>query len=612
MRMTKGLATFLSITLCISSIPLAQTTAIDASSENSAVLQPTNVTTASDNCVLLGIEGTYYADAEGALDLINSYRYEACENGYRNPSTGETLTLDDYVPIQWSSDLEYIARIRSAEATVRLNHVRPNDTRWSGLISPNGVGTNAENIAWNYGTTLTDGIEQWYAEKEDYLNDTGNVTGHYRSMIDPKYTYTALSLFHSDDPVRYSSAVVGEFKVSGDSLDTTSSDGFACTQVIEVLKDNVAYALTGDDITYGESETLSLTASATCLDAWGTYPTAEELSVISDVTWTSSDDSIVSVSDGEIVGESVGTATISVSLDGTEIASVPITVNALPESTTTTTSATTTTTTATTTSTTRRTTSATTASVITTEPTPTATTETVPDSKYILPVDDDFDYGDEIEITFTGDANAYADVYFHCVDSDGVEFDYSSDTTLSKNGVSHEGWTFFESFHLVSVEVVPKAGTEVYATEFSIDRYHSVETSETTDITTTTQVTTNTEPTTASQSTTKATTDTTSATSDLTTTSVSSMTAMSSTTTASTTNTTDSDEPESLQYGDTNMDGYVDLTDAVLLNKVLAGVVNLSDPAWQQADCTADGMLDGDDSLALLRFLVHLITSLPA
>ncbi len=553
MHLTKGLATLLSITLCIVSIPMAQTTAIDVSAENSTVVQPTDVTTASDNCVLLGIEGTYYADAKAALDLINSYRYEACENGYQNPSTGEALTLNDYVPIQWSSDLEYIARIRSAEATVRLNHVRPNDTRWSSLVSPNGVKTNAENIAWNYNISLTAGIKQWYEEKEDYLNQTGNVTGHYTSMINPRYTYTALSLFHSDDPVRYSSAVVGEFKATSDSLDTTYSDGFACTQVVEVLKDNVAYALTGDDIAAGESEALSLTATASCLDAWGSYPAAEALSVISDITWVSSADSIVSVSDGVIVGEGAGTATISAFLDGTEIASVPITVTAPSESTTTT--FTTATTAATTTFT---------------------TTEAVSDNRHVLPVDADFNYGDKIKVSFTGDANAGVDVYFHCIDSDGVAFDYTSDTTMSQSGVSHEGWMFFESFHLVSLEVVPETGTKVLATDFTIERYHSTGSTEPAQTTTSTE------------------------------------TATSQSTTTSSTSVTDSNETESLQYGDTNMDGHIDLTDAVLLNKTLAGAVTLSDTAWRQADCTADAVLDGKDSLALLRFLVHLIASLPA
>lgn len=36
----------------------------------------------------------------------------------------EKLSTDDYVPINWSSDLEWIVRIRAAEAAVRQEHGR--------------------------------------------------------------------------------------------------------------------------------------------------------------------------------------------------------------------------------------------------------------------------------------------------------------------------------------------------------------------------------------------------------------------------------------------------------------------------------------------------------
>ena len=51
--------------------------------------------------------------------------------------------------------------------------------------------------------------------------------------------------------------------------------------------------------------------------------------------------------------------------------------------------------------------------------------------------------------------------------------------------------------------------------------------------------------------------------------------------------------------------------DAVLLNKATAGVVELNESARTNADCDADGTVGGNDALALLRFLVHIINSLP-
>lgn len=70
--------------------------------------------------------------------------------------------------------------------------------------------------------------------------------------------------------------------------------------------------------------------------------------------------------------------------------------------------------------------------------------------------------------------------------------------------------------------------------------------------------------------------------------------------------------PASVLYGDVNCDGRVDITDSVLLNKAAAGAVKLSDAAAANADCDANGELGSNDAIVLLKFLVHLVTSLPS
>ena len=70
----------------------------------------TDVTVPSAGNVLIGMEGTYANDIKAALDLVNQYRREACNNGYPNPENGKKLTPSDYVPMQWSAGLEYLAR----------------------------------------------------------------------------------------------------------------------------------------------------------------------------------------------------------------------------------------------------------------------------------------------------------------------------------------------------------------------------------------------------------------------------------------------------------------------------------------------------------------------
>lgn len=94
-------------------------------------------------------------------------------------------------------------------------------------------------------------------------------------------------------------------------------------------------------------------------------------------------------------------------------------------------------------------------------------------------------------------------------------------------------------------------------------------------------------------------------------------TATESTTTQLTTNTTSASSATSISanpdilYGDTNLDGRVDITDAVLLNKAAAGAVTLNDRASANADCNGNSELGNDDALILLKFLVHLVNTLP-
>lgn len=78
-----------------------------------------------------------------------------------------------------------------------------------------------------------------------------------------------------------------------------------------------------------------------------------------------------------------------------------------------------------------------------------------------------------------------------------------------------------------------------------------------------------------------------------------------------TTTTKTSGDVKPTLYGDINVDGRVDITDAVLLNKAVAGQVKLSDQAAANADCYVNNEVNGDDSVTLLKFLVHLVDTIP-
>ena len=70
-------------------------------------------------------------------------------------------------------------------------------------------------------------------------------------------------------------------------------------------------------------------------------------------------------------------------------------------------------------------------------------------------------------------------------------------------------------------------------------------------------------------------------------------------------------ESTSILYGDVNLDGKVDISDAVLLNKAASGVVTLNDQAAKNADCNDNSELGADDAVVLLQFLVHVENTLP-
>lgn len=70
-------------------------------------------------------------------------------------------------------------------------------------------------------------------------------------------------------------------------------------------------------------------------------------------------------------------------------------------------------------------------------------------------------------------------------------------------------------------------------------------------------------------------------------------------------------DPKTILYGDVNMNGTVDLIDAITINKHLANIVQLSDAQEANADCYQDGTIDEKDANALTGYVILLIDRLP-
>lgn len=291
-----------------------------------------NMTPAEGN-IVMGFSGSYYTEsADKILKRLNAIRLEACKQGVRNPATGQPLTLADYVPVYWSSDLEAIARLRAAEATVSQAHTRPNGKICFTATTDNNIGTSAENLAWNY-SGMMEGIEQWYGEKNDWVNKTGKETGHYESLIRPELRAVGLGAFRLTSGGWY--AVAQEFSFE-DTLDAYKNPGKGnCVQYMEVQGSNVsALKFSGSQATFireGNTHQLSLRVTAKYKDYGGAEKSFSGPYQAGGKWDSSNEEAAVADSTGRVSAKAKGKTRISVTA-GTKSDSIDITVYGRDES----------------------------------------------------------------------------------------------------------------------------------------------------------------------------------------------------------------------------------------------------------------------------------------
>ena len=265
-----------------------------------------------ENCVLVGLKGSYLASADAALKRINEIRKEACKQGIQDPrDPNRKLTMSDYVPVKWSSDLEYIARVRAAEASVYMDHQRPNGTMCFSQASPNGVESWGEVLAWNNSNDMITGIDQWYGEKQDWVKQTGGVTGHYTSMINPNNLYVGLATFICPD-ADFKNTTSGEF-----SFETGLDEGQAKAvknkvQKIQVQNQDVKAYMEPFKEKLASSKTVQAKFYANYRGSGFYQSRTHKLSFEDTVEWSSSNPKVAAVDEkGVVTGVSAGTAKIT-------------------------------------------------------------------------------------------------------------------------------------------------------------------------------------------------------------------------------------------------------------------------------------------------------------
>lgn len=142
--------------------------------------------------VEIRVEGSLeQLDRQAVLDRLNEIREEACREGVPNPVNGEPMGPEDYVPLQWSSELEKIAILRAAESTILQDHIRPDGSDCF-TAAPDGVPYTMETLAWGFGSAEA-AVEGWYSEKTAYVEASGTPAGHYIALISPENRFVGIA-----------------------------------------------------------------------------------------------------------------------------------------------------------------------------------------------------------------------------------------------------------------------------------------------------------------------------------------------------------------------------------------------------------------------------------
>ena len=154
-----------------------------------------NVNAPRSGNVFVQLFGTFDTTSSDAiLNQLNSYRLEACQNGYRDPrNPGRGLTMADYVPLHWSHGLEEMAMLRAAEASYTNHHLKTTGEDF--YSSSYDVASFGEILAW--GSNMAGGLSLWYSEKSAWCSGQTSSSGHYAQIINPSYTYCGIAGFNN-------------------------------------------------------------------------------------------------------------------------------------------------------------------------------------------------------------------------------------------------------------------------------------------------------------------------------------------------------------------------------------------------------------------------------
>ncbi len=258
------------------------------------------------------------SEARTMLDMVNDFR-TGDDAWYWNSDDSTKTVCTGLSELTYDYDLERIAMQRAAEIALSFSHTRPNGESWATTYQDFGYMFRAagENIAAGY-LTASDTFEGWQETDEDYVGQD-----HRRNMLSSDFG--SIGIGHA-----YYNGIhfwVQEFAQSPTSSEETPASEDAADVSVGVLGSYVTSlscepSPTSCDLAIGEHASLPVvTGKIQLAESWPSFDKPVDVPC----AWATSDDSAVSVSEGEMVAQGIGSAELTCSVMDQTL-SVPVTV----------------------------------------------------------------------------------------------------------------------------------------------------------------------------------------------------------------------------------------------------------------------------------------------
>lgn len=250
----------------------------------------------------ISVTGEVQGTAQSVLKMINDFRTDPVQ-AWELDENGNQVYHSNLHALTYDYNLEQIAIQRAFEIAVKFSHTRPNGQNCFSVTS-GGKSSSGENIAIGYASDSAAfiGLRE---DNEDYKDQ-----GHRRNML--RESFKCVGLAHV--VVNGVHCYVQEFGTWSGS--GSPSAGGTMTRQVDVETGNldltVELGYSSVKISYsGQADLPQVTVSKRFSDSWASIPALTVPSSEYQVTWTTDNADVVTISGNKIVAVGLGDVTLT-------------------------------------------------------------------------------------------------------------------------------------------------------------------------------------------------------------------------------------------------------------------------------------------------------------